>query len=183
MPVRKSSVYSKVDFKTLKKELEGIRGYLEFEKVDDTLEDEIDLKPTKTGGFAPAVITTLEKKIETQLTAIDTSSKILKVIFEKEGLSELVKTSIETLTAKLDEIELYYENRSMSEMKTRFVYHEGAKGRVRLLANTREDRIVSRTRVIEKIFKIKPLITELDNMKEEVILKGGYDVPESMMYD
>lgn len=183
MPVRKSSVYSKVNFKTLKKELEGIRGYLQFEKVDDTLEDEIDLKPTKAGGLAPSVVTSLEKKIETQLTAIDTSSKILKVIFEKEGLSELVKNSIETLTAKLDEIELYYESRSMSDMKTRFVFYEGSKGRIRLLANSREDRIVSRTRVIEKIFKVKPIITELDSMKEEVILKGGYDIPESMMYD
>lgn len=62
MAVRKSSVYSKVDFKTLKKELEGIRGYLQFEKVDDTLEDEIDLKPTKAGGLAPSVVTSLERR-------------------------------------------------------------------------------------------------------------------------
>ena len=48
---------------------------------------------------------------------------------------------------------------------------------------SREDRIASRTRVIEKIFKIKPLITELETMKEEIVLKGGYDIPESMMYD
>lgn len=183
MPVRKSSVYSKVNFNTLKKELEGIRGYLQSEKVDDTLEDDIDLKPTKNGGNAPTVVSSLEKKIETQLGSIDTCSKILKVIFEKEGLSDLVKNSIETLTAKLDEIELYYENRPISEMQKRFVFYEGSKGRVRILANSREDRIASRTRVIEKIFKIKPLITELDNMKEEVILKGGYDIPESMMYD
>ena len=30
---------------------------------------------------------------------------------------------------------------------------------------------------------IKPLITELETMKEEIVLKGGYDIPESMMYD
>ena len=46
-----------------------------------------------------------------------------------------------------------------------------------------EDRIASRTRVLEKIFKVKPVITELENLKEEVILKGGYEIPESMMYD
>ena len=66
MPPRKSSVYSKVNFNTLKKELEGIMGYLQSEKVDDTLQDEIDWKINQKGGVNPSIVSTIEKKIETQ---------------------------------------------------------------------------------------------------------------------
>ena len=181
---RKSSVYSKVNFKTLKNELSGIMGYLNSEKVDDTLIDDIDWKFNKKGQVTPMPVSSLEKKIETQINTIDTCSKILKVIFEKEGLSEEVKISIETLTNKLDEIEAYYAGIPISEIQKRHVSKVFGNGNeITFLAASREDRIASRTRVLEKIFKVKPLITELDNLKEEVLLKGGYDIPESMMYD
>lgn len=181
---RKSSVYSKVNFKTLKNELSGIMGYLNSEKVDDTLEDDIDWKFNKKGQVTPMPVSSLEKKIETQMNTIDTCSKILKVIFEKEGLSDIVKNSIETLTSKLEEIETYYEGKPISEMQKRHVEKVFGNGNVlQFLAASREDRIASRTRVLEKIFKVKPLITELENLKEDVMLKGGYDIPESMMYD
>jgi hypothetical protein len=184
MPPRKSSVYSKVNFNTLKKELEGIMGYLQSEKVDDTLQDEIDWKINQKGGVNPSIVSTIEKKIETQLSTVDTCSKILKVIFEKEGLSDLVKISIETLTFKLDEIESYYEAKPISEIQKRYTTKTFSNGKdITFMVASREDRIASRTRVIEKIFKIKPLITELETMKEEIVLKGGYDIPESMMYD
>ena len=181
---KKPSVYSKVDFKTLKNELFGTMKYLSSEKVDDSLVDDIDWKINKKGGVNPSVVSTIEKKIETQMSTIDTCSKILKVIFEKEGLSELVKTGIETLTSKLEEIENYYAERPISEMTKRYVTKTFSGGKpITFMATSREDRISSRTRVLEKIFKVKPLITELDNLKQEVILKGGYDIPESMMYD
>lgn len=181
---KKVSVYSKVDFKTLKNELFGTMKYLASEKVDDSLEDDIDWKINKKGGVNPSVVSTIEKKIETQMSTIDTCSKILKVIFEKEGLSELVKTGIETLTSKLEEIENYYAERPISEMTKRYATKTFSGGKpITFMATSREDRISSRTRVLEKIFKVKPLITELDNLKEEIILKGGYEIPESMMYD
>lgn len=184
MAKRASSVYSKVDFKTLKNELFGTMKYLAAEKVDDTLEDDIDWKMNKKGGVSPQIVSTLEKKIETQMNTIETCSKILKVIFEKESLSDLVKTGIETITDKLDEIENYYAERPISEMNKRYITKTFSKGSpVTFMASSREDRINSRTKVLEKIFKVKPLVTELENMKDEVILKGGYDIPESMLYD
>lgn len=184
MAVRKSSVYSKVNFNTLKKELGGIMGYLQSVKVDDTLEDDIDWKFNAKGGVNPTVVTTVEKVIETQLNTVDTCSKILKVIFEKEGLSDLVKNSIETLTSKLEEIEQYYDEKPISEIQKRYITKVFSSGKpITFMASSKEDRIASRTRVIEKIFKIKPLITELENMKEEVILKGGNEIPESMLYE
>jgi len=69
-------------------------------------------------------------------------------------------------------------------MQKRYLTKEFSKGTpITFMVASREDRIASRTRVLEKIFKIKPLITELENMKEEVILKGGHEIPESMLYD
>ena len=91
---RKSNIYSKVNFTTLKKEIEGIMGYLQSTPVGDNLIDDIDWKFNKKGGVNPQVVTSIERIIETQLNTVDTCSKILKVIFEKEGLSDLVKNSI-----------------------------------------------------------------------------------------
>lgn len=184
MARKASSVYAKVNFTTLKNELFGTMGYLASEKVDDFLGDDVDWKFTQKGGVSPQIVSTLEKKIETQMNTIDTCSKILKVIFEKEGLSDLVKTGIETLTLKLDEIEGYYSSKPISEITKRYKTEVFSTGKsITFMVASREDRINSRTRVLEKIFKVKPLITELENLKEEVILKGGYDLPESMMYD
>jgi hypothetical protein len=184
MAARKTSIYSKVNFTTLKKELEGIMGYLQSTPVGDDLEDDIDWKFNKKGGVNPTVVTTIEKIIETQLNTVDTCSKILKVIFEKEGLSDLVKNSIETLTLKLEEIENYYNTKPISEMEKRYTTKTFGNGNtITFMVSSKEDRISSRTRVLEKIFKIKPLITELETMKEDVILKGGYEIPESMLYD
>lgn len=183
MATKKTSVYSKVNFTTLKTELFGILKYLTAEKVNDSLVDDIDYKITKKGGVTPSIVSTLEKKIETQMSSIDTCSKILKVMFEKEGLSELVKTGIETLVEKLNEIETYYSERPISEMDKRRITEYFSGKPITFIAISREDRIASRTRVLEKIFKVKPLLTELENLKEEVILKGGYEIPESMMYD
>ena len=181
---KKSSIYSKVNFKTLKNELFSTISYLSSEPVNDELQDDLDFKITKTGGISLTVVSSMEKKIETQMGVIDTCSKILKSIFEKEGLSETVKNAIETLTNKLEEIENYYASKPIGEMTKRYTTATSSKGKpMTFMVISREDRITSRTRVLEKIHKVKPLITELESLKEEIILKGGYEVPESMIYD
>lgn len=180
---KKLSIYSKVNFDTLKNELFNTMKYLASQKVDNNLRDDIDWRLNKKGGVNPTVVSSIEKQIETQMNTVDTCSKILKVIFEKEGLSENVKLAIETLTSKLEEIENYFSERPISEMNKRYA-KEIIGGQERsFMAASKEDRINSRTRILEKIFKVKPLITELETMKEEVILKGGHEIPESMMYD
>ena len=94
-------------------------------------------------------------------------------------MSENVKEAIETLTSKLDQIENYYSERPISELSKRHKLY----GKSNILIISKEERIASRTRVLEKIFKVKPLITELETMKEEVIAKGGYEIPESLLYE
>ena len=81
MPPRKSSVYSKVNFNTLKKELEGIMGYLQSEKVDDTLQDEIDWKINQKGGVNPSIVSTIG------------SSFKLKEVFNNIGIFVILKNS------------------------------------------------------------------------------------------
>ena len=177
MASRKTSIYSKVNFKTLKNELFSTMKYLASEKVDETLKDEVDIKFNKKGEPKLTPTSTIEKKVETQMAVVDTCSKILKSIFEREGLSPDIKMAIETFTEKIEQIELYYSERPISELTKR--YNETP----HILIISKEDRITSRTRVLEKIYKVKPLITELENMKEEIMLKGGYEIPESMMYE
>lgn len=174
---KRSTIYSKVDFKTLKNELFSTMKYLDTEKVDDSLQDDVDLKFNKRGEPKLTPVATIERKIETQMSVVDTCSKILKSIFEKEGLSKDIKSAIETLTAKIEQIETYYEQRPISELSKRYNLSP------HILIISKEDRIASRTRVLEKIYKVKPLITELEDMKEELIAKGGYEIPESLLYD
>lgn len=180
---RKLSIYSKVDFKKLKKELFNTMEYLASQKVNDELKDDIDWRLNKKGGVNPTVVSSIEKQIETQMNQIETCSNILKVIFEKEGLSENVKKAIEILTLKLEEIETYFDERPISEINKRYAVEIISGKSMSFMAASKEDRINSRTRILAKIFKVKPLITELETMKEEVILKGGYEIPESMMYE
>ncbi len=160
---KKISIYSKVSFKTLKNELFGIMKYLTAEKIDDDLEDDIDWKLMKKGGVSPQIVSSLEKKIETQMFTIETCSRMLKTIFDNEGLSDLVKMSIETLTTKLEQIENYYSERPIHTLNKRYVKKVFGNGKeVTFMAASREERITSRTKVLEKIFKVKPIITELE---------------------
>lgn len=184
MAAKKTNIYAKVNFELLKNELFSTMDYLSTEVVSDELQDDIDWKFNAKGGVSPQIVSTLEKKIETQLNTVDTCSKILKVIFEKEGLSENVTNAIETLTAKLQQVEDYYASKPISELTKRYTTKTFSSGKpITFMVASREDRINSRTRVLEKIFKIKPLITELESKKEEIILKGGHEIPESMMYE
>ena len=64
---KKASIYSKVDFKSLKNELFSTMKYLAAEKVDGSLDDDVDWKFNKKGGVSPQIVSTIEKKIETQM--------------------------------------------------------------------------------------------------------------------
>lgn len=183
MARKKTTAYSKVNFETLKNELSGVISYLNSEAVNDDLADSIDYKITKKGGVTPLIVSTIEKKIETQINSISSCSKILKALFDRESLSDFVRMGIDTLINKLDEIETYYLQRPLSSIDHRRITIPAGKNTITVNAASKEDQINARTRMLEKIFQIKPLISELESMKEEVITKGGYEVPESMMYD
>ena len=58
MAARKASIYSKVNFTTLKSELFNTIEYLSTERVNDELPDDIDWKVNKRGGVNPTIVST-----------------------------------------------------------------------------------------------------------------------------
>ena len=73
---KKPSVYSKVDFKTLKNELFGTMKYLSSEKVDDSLVDDIDWKINKKGGVNPSVVSTINNKMNHNMKELRNMSQM-----------------------------------------------------------------------------------------------------------
>lgn len=184
MALKKANPYSKVNFETLKNEITGAINYITSEPVNETLEDSIEYKITQKGGVAPLISSTIEDKINTQLGSLDTCSKIIKVIFDKESLSPFVKNSIEALISKLDEIEEYFLKTPRNLLANRMITISSSRGAaLTVLASSKEDQIKQRDRALEKIFKLKPLFSELEERKNEIVLKGGSEIPESMLYE
>ena len=181
---KKQNVYDTVSYDTLKNEINEIIGYLARENTSK-LEDSIHVRVTNSGGKMPSITVKIEAKIETQLVTIESCTKILKSLLDKEGLTEFVKNSIELLTLKLQEIQSYYKERPISKIEDRMIIQAfGSKGgTIDLLAASKEDQIRYRTKVSEKMLKLLPLIEELNSLKEKLIAKGGYEVRESMLYE
>ena len=177
---KKQNVYDKVSYDVLKNEINEIIGYLAKEETSK-LEDSIHERITATGGKIPSISVKIEAKIETQLITIESCTKILKSLLDKEGLTEFVKNSIEILTLKLQEVQQYYHERPISQIIDRtLVRAYGKSGTIDLLAASKEDQIKYRTKVSEKMLKLLPLIEELNTLKEAMLVKGGYDIPHRM---
>jgi len=180
---KKQNVYDKVSYDVLRNEINEIVGYLAKEETNK-LEDSIHLRVTNTGGKMPSITVKIEAKIETQLVTIESCTKILKSLLDKEGLTDFVKRSIEILTLKLQEIQAYYNQRPITKITDRMLsLPYGKAGNIDLLAASKEDQIKYRTKVSEKMLKLLPMIEELNSLKEAIQVKGGYDMCEVMMYD
>ncbi len=189
MAGKKKSIYEGVSYDELKEELQDSILYLQSEPIEE-LEDRIEWKATKTGGIMPSVIAVIEEQIDLQIGVIEKCSRMLKSIYEQENLSEFVQSNIDVMINKLAEVQKYYRIRPITKTEDRFVLEEvndkksktGSKT-IRFLSNKRENIIKMRTTTTEKILRLQPLIKELESFKETVILKGGYEIPESMLYD
>ena len=177
---KKQNVYDKVSYDVLKNEINEIIGYLAKEETCN-LVDSIHERVTATGGKIPSITVKIEAKIETQLITIESCTKIIKSLLDKEGLTDFVKGSIEVLTLKLQEVQQYYKNKPISQIEDRtLVRAYGKSGTIDLLAASKEDQIRYRTKVSEKMLKLLPLIEELNLLKEAIQVKGGYEVPYRM---
>lgn len=186
---KKKSIYEGVSYEVLKEELQDSIAYLKSEPVEE-LKDRIEWKATKTGGIMPSVISVIEEQIDLQIGVIEKCSRMLKSIYEQESLSDFVQSNIDVMIDKLSEVQQYYRLRPITAIEDRFVLEEvsdkksktGVKT-IRFLSNKRENIIKTRTATQEKILKLQPIIGELESFKETVSLKGGYEIPESMLYD
>lgn len=186
---KKKSIYEGVSYDTLKDELQDHIEYLKMEPASE-LKDRIEWKPTKTGGPIPTVISVIEEQLDLQVGIVEKCCRMLKSIYEQEEMSSFVQRNIEAMIDKLAEIQLYYRERPITEIEDRFVFEDfpnpkkkGEMKTIRFLANKKESIILKRTTTQEKILKLQPIIKELESFREAVIVKGGSEIPESMMYD
>lgn len=179
---KRQNVYDGVSYDRLKNEIKEIILYLSSESMDN-IEDSIHYRTTAKGGVIPSITVTIEVKVETQLITIESFCKILKSLLDKEGLSDFVKVGIESLNNKLTEIQAYYEKQPINKIKDRLLPLKSGKGVIDTLAQSKENQIRYRTKISEKILKIIPLINELESLKEAIQVKGGYEIPEVMLYD
>ena len=178
---KKQNVYDTVSYDTLKNEINEIIGYLAREETSKLI-DSVHVRVTNSGGKMPSITVKIEAKIETQLMTIESCTKILKSLLDKEGLTEFVKNSIELLTMKLQEIQQYFKERPISKIEDRMLTKPfGSKGgTIDLLAASKEDQIRFRTKVSERMLKILPLIEELNSLKETMLRLGGHEIPLRM---
>ena len=176
---KKQNIYDGVSYDKLRNEIKDIINYLAIEDISK-IEDSIDYKQNQKGGVTPMVTVKIEEKIETQLMTIESCCKILKSILDKEGLSPFVKLGIESLTKKLNDIQIYYEARPITSIKDRKLDLKFGKNTINVLVQSKESQVKYRTKISEKIYKIIPLINELESLKESIQVKGGYEIPLRM---
>ena len=180
---KKQNLYSSVDATALKRELQGIIDYLNGLDVFN-LEDDILYKPTAKGGIAPSVVSTIEKKIITALRIISQCGNIALALFEKKGeVDEFLESIMSATINRLKSIQEYYDKQPISEIQHRFVSTTNRDKEISFLANSKEDQIVARTTISEKILLLLPIIEKIEEVKNSSSLKGDKEIPASMLYE
>ena len=180
---KKKNLHADVDPDKLQREVSSIIEYLEYLDVKNLADDILwSAKPK------PMVISTVEKKILTALRVIQQCGNIAIAMFEKGGMNKFLEGMVFTTVNCMKDIQEFYETKPVAHIEHRFV--EGitndAKGNPRpsrVLANSKEDQIVARITITEKILAILPLIEKLETVQTTSSLRGGKEIEESLMYD
>ena len=185
---KKISVYNEIQTEILKTELKGVIKYLtsfDFE----TLEDRVKWKTLPTGKSIPYVVSTIENSIETCIAVIKNSVDMIISVHSKEGITSVLKEEIDRTTETLKLLQQFFFNKELLHIEDRDLEFEIGKTRAgniimyNVLAASAEDQIKKRGKISQEITKILPLIEKLQTLKETIIVKGGYEIAESMMYD
>jgi len=124
--MKKSNLYSSVDYNSLQKEVKSILQYLEQLDIEN-ISDDLEWKITAKGGVAPAIISTIEKKILTSLKVIQQCSRIALAMNDKEGLTPFLEGMIFTVVNTLKNIQGYYNNRPIALIEHRKLTKESGK--------------------------------------------------------
>jgi hypothetical protein len=184
---KKQNVYGSLDLDVIKKEMEGIMQYLQS-LIIETLADEIRWTSTSTGGMAPSIISTIEDKIKTSIIVLYDFVSQLEVIVKNEGISDFVIEHIDNIRLKMNEIQNYYLQREPSSLVHRYetikVGENKKTGRDKIATikcATKEQQIRTRSEVQKKILQILPKLGQLESLKKEIQIKGGTDIPPSLI--
>ena len=179
--MRAKNPYSLSQLSVLKQELTNNLDYV-VDFIVAGIEDDIDYKPTAKGGIAPVVVSTIEAKLKTCISVITQCSKIVLSIYDKEGIDPKLTLIIGILVDKLKEIQLYYEGSPINLIEHRKITYTGYKKPITFIASTKEQQIQARQAIYESILKLLPLIEQLESVKNEITVKGDYQLPERFQY-
>lgn len=180
---KKKNLHADVDPQKLHKEVSSILEYLEFLDIQNIFDDILWSSKPK-----PMVISTIEKKILTSLRVIQQCANIAIAMYEKEGMTDSLRHMVFTTVNCMKEIQKFYETKPVAMIEHRFVdgIVNDAKGNPRpsrVLANSKEDQIVARITITEKILSILPLIEKLETVQQTSSLRGGAEIGEALLYD
>ena len=84
---------------------------------------------------------------------------------------------------RLKSIQEYYDKQPIYEIQHRFVSSTNKDKVISFLANSKEDQIVARTTISEKILLLLPIIEKIEEVKNSSSLKGDKEIPASMLYE
>ncbi len=178
---KKQNVFDNVDNDKLIKEAQDIMDFLSGESIQN-LSDTIHNRVTNSGGIIPSVTAKIENKIDTQLTVIESCIKVLKSVLDKNGITPFVTFGIETIFYKLKELDVYLNKYPIKDINDRIkIVPYGKQGKtIELLVATKEDQIKFRAKMLEKMQKINTSANEINDLKKQIQVKGGYEIPLRM---
>lgn len=187
---KKKNVYSQVSLGGLKEEIDSIVEYLST--IDpESLTDEVDWKVTQKGTM-PMIVAKIEEVLDNALINVKDCSLMLVNIVEIEGVSEYIINHLDTIKAKLNEIQEYYKKRPISAIEhRRLVYSVPGKATAKnpnpqtrslsFLVATKYQQIAYRSRITKKIYEAVPILEKLQSLKDEADFKGDIQLPPSFL--
>lgn len=180
---KKQNVFASLEYNALEREVKGILDYLESLDINN-IQDDIEFT-----NYKFTVISSIEKKFLTALQSIQRCAKIAVVMYEKVSTTNsFLERMSNVVINTLENIQGYYEDRPISSITHRRVTLQAGfdkKGKPKIadvLCASKEDQIQARGKITEITLATLPLIKQLEEAKAAVTLKGGKEIPESLMY-
>lgn len=187
---KKRSPFQAIAYESLKEEINSFVEYMQSLIIEE-LTDDIDWRVTAKGVY-PSIVSKIEEKIKTLLGTIKDCSDMLLIIHDKENMSPYILDKISVLRGKLDEIREYYQKRPVAIIEHRRLVTSAKaptkadpnkKRDISFLVATREQQINDRSRISKLVLQALPTLEKLEGLKEDILLRGGMELPEAMEYD
>lgn len=183
--MRKQSIYNNIDLEDVKTELQRNINYIDSIDILD-LDDEIEIDYSSYGTNCIQVIERLEDKLTSLIILIKNSIEQLKYITDLSEADEFVEGSFIALTEAINIMVKYYDERPPELLENR-VYElvrkkkNGDSYTVKKTIANISRQIKSRSTVQKIILQLKPLISNLQEKREDqVLLKGNKQIPVAL---
>lgn len=187
---KKKNIFSQNSLEKLKYKTDSTIEYLNT-VVAEELTDELDFAVTER-GIQPKLVSTIERKLETALATIKECCSMLVVVTDQEGVSPYIERRMKNLKDKLEEFMDFFDKRPVASLTHRRLFHEvngrptkknptPGKKTITVLVATKEQQILAQQKMNKTILETLPILDKLTDLTESVEVKGGFDVPDSLI--